>query len=288
MNKIYEIEDTDELYPEKLLKISKYPQKLYVMGNVKLLNNKCVAMVGSRDNTSYGEYYASKFSNALSKAGITVVSGLAIGIDRICHENSMYEKGKTIAVLGSGFNNIYPEENIKLLKEILKNKGAVVSEYPPETGINLSKFPIRNRIIAGLSECTIVVEAKARSGSSVTARHAFEQGKKVFCVPGRIGDKTGKGTNKLINKGAILLTDVNDVLAEFNIENFSKDNNKIVKIGKEYKEIYKLLQKSPMNVNEIARKLNINIAEVNMKLTMMEMEGYIEVMPGNIIKIKEY
>jgi DNA processing protein len=288
MNKIYEIEDTDELYPEKLLKISKHPQKLYVMGNVKLLNNKCVAMVGSRDNTSYGEYYASKFSNALSKAGITVVSGLAIGIDRICHENSMYEKGKTIAVLGSGFNNIYPEENIKLLKEILKNKGAVVSEYPPETEINLSKFPIRNRIIAGLAECTIVVEAKARSGSSVTARHAFEQGKKVFCIPGRIGDKTGKGTNKLINKGAILLTDVNDVLAEFNIENFSKDNNKIVKIGKEYKEIYKLLQKYPMNVNEIARKLNINIAEVNMKLTMMEMEGYIEAMPGNIIKIKEY
>jgi DNA processing protein len=200
----------------------------------------------------------------------------------------MREKGKTIAVLGSGFNNIYPKENMELLQEILKNNGAIVSEYTPDTEVNLSNFPIRNRIIAGLSECTIVVEAKARSGSSVTARHTFEQGKKVFCVPGRIGDKTGKGTNELIKKGAHLLTDVNEILTEFNIENFVDDNNETVKIGKEYKAIYKLLQKSPMNINEIARQLNINIAEVNIKLTIMEMEGYIETLPGNVIKIKEY
>lgn len=212
MNKIYEIDEIDKSYPQNLLKIRKHPKKLYIIGNLEILNNKSVAMVGSRDNTDYGEYYARNFSKTLSKAGITVVSGLAIGIDGICHENAMKEKGKTIAVIGSGFNNMYPPENIELAKQIIENGGAIISEYPPETEVNLSNFPIRNRIIAGLAECTIVVEAKFRSGSSITARHSFKQGKEVFCIPGRIGDKTGKGTNNLIKKGAKLLTDVNQIL----------------------------------------------------------------------------
>lgn len=212
MNKIYEIDEADKRYPQKLLEIKKHPPKLYVMGNVKLLNNKCVAIVGSRDNTIYGEYYASYFSKELAKKSITIVSGLAIGIDTICHRNAMLELGKTIAVIGSGLNNIYPVENIELAKAIIKNGGAIVSEYPPDTLANLSNFPIRNRIIAGLSECVIVVEAKFRSGSSITARHAFLQKKEVFCVPGRIGDKTGVGTNNLIKKGANLLTSVNQIL----------------------------------------------------------------------------
>lgn len=247
----------------------------------------------------------------------------------------MLEEGGTIAVIGSGFNHIYPEENINLVKEIIKNGGAIISEYPPNTEVNLSNFPVRNRIIAGISECTIVVEAKFRSGSLVTARHCSMQGKKVYCVPGRIGDKTGKGTNNLIKKGANILTDINEILIELgekiqlkekgkslqyknNIElkvNSEKyksiksdaesklirntkveyqilpDNNRKkekLKIKKEYSQIYKLISKTPMNINEIARILSINIAEVNMKLTMMEIEGLVEVLPGNIIKRKEY
>lgn len=247
----------------------------------------------------------------------------------------MHEKGKTIAVLGAGFNHIYPEENVNLVKEIIKNGGAIISEHPPNTEVNLSNFPIRNRIIAGIASSTIVIEAKARSGSSVTARHSSLQGKKVYCVPGRIGDKTGRGTNNLIKKGAYILTDVNEILSELGEENtrvnseklimnseeyksFGFDvgarsvrntqkeyrispeenkkkiqcekegeNNKNKKIKKGYIEIYNLLKKSPTNINEIARALNINIAEVNMKLTMMEIDGFIEVLPGNIIKIKE-
>lgn len=247
----------------------------------------------------------------------------------------MCENGKTIVVLGSGFNHIYPEENISLVKEIIKNGGAIISEYPPNTEVNLSNFPIRNRIIAGLSKCTIVVEAKFRSGSSVTARHSILQGKRVYCIPGRIGDKTSKGTNNLIKKGAYILTNVNEILNELGEERIEENEHEIeefkqqegkklkmkseecksfefdvepssvrnttkknrnspnknireqVKIQKEYRHIYKLLSKAPMNVDEIARTLNINIAEVNMKLTMMEIEGLVEMLPGNIIKIKE-
>lgn len=223
----------------------------------------------------------------------------------------MKEKGRTIAVLGSGFNHIYPEENINLVKEIINNGGAIISEYPPNTEANLANFPIRNRIIAGLAECTIVIEAKYRSGSSVTARHSAMQGKKVYCVPGRIEDKTGRGTNNLIKKGACILTDINEILSELGEEKI-QENEKIkmqvreenkkqiqceeerkntkkkkIKVQKEYREIYKLISKTPMNIDEIARTLSINIAEVNMKLTMMEIEGLVETLPGNIIKTKE-
>lgn len=282
----------------------------------------------------------------------------------------MHEKGKTIAVLGAGFNHIYPEENVNLVKEIIKYGGAIISEHPPNTEVNLSNFPIRNRIIAGIASSTIVVEAKARSGSSVTARHSSLQGKKVYCVPGRIGDKTGRGTNNLIKKGAHILTDINEILSDLgeqiqenekvktqvigknkekqnqlkenkkidvgaisnrplfeentkvNSEKYKsfgfdvgaksvrnttkeyrispkenkeqiqceeeKENNKKkkMKVKKEYIEIYNLLKKSPTNINEIARTLNINIAELNMKLTMMEIDGLIETLPGNIIKSK--
>ena len=244
----------------------------------------------------------------------------------------MYEKGKTIAVLGSGFNHIYPEENVDLVKEIIKSGGAIISEHHPNTEVNLSNFPIRNRIIAGIASSTVVVEAKARSGSSVTARHCSIQGKKVYCVPGRIGDKTGRRTNNLIKKGAHILTDVNEILSDLGekiqikegirtrkikhksnvrdkeVRNTTKqyrnspkenkeqtqcekerENNKKKnkKVKKEYMEIYNLLKKSPTNINEIARTLNITIAELNMELTMMEIDGVIEMLPGNIIKIKE-
>lgn len=323
--KIYEIEETDNLYPKQLLKIKKHPPKLYVTGNPEILNNKCIAIVGTRDSTEYGKYYAKEFAKEISRLGITVVSGLAIGIDSVCHQSSMSELGKTIAVIGSGLNNIYPEENIELAKQIIENGGAIISEYPPDVEADVSKFPIRNRIIAGLSKGVLVIEAKFRSGSSNTATHAFMQDKKVFCIPGRLGEKTGVGTNNLIKKGAYLVTNVNEILKELQEdlystnkierfkENFTKYidcktknfNDKRVKetkvnckqeasvkekrenIDAKYQPIYNLLEKKPMDKNEISRILDINISDLNTKLTMMEIEGYIESMPGNYIKIKE-
>ena len=287
MYKIYEINENDKYYPKNLLKVKTHPKKLYVIGNKKILNNKSVAIVGSRDNSSYGEYYAKKFSKEISSEGITIISGLAIGIDTIAHENSFNQIGKTIAVIGSGLNNIYPKINENLVGKIIENGGAVISEFEPDVEANLSKFPKRNRIIAGMSECVIVVEAKFRSGSSITATQALKNDKKVFCIPGRIGDKRGVGTNNLIKKGANLLTDVNQILNLFEIEKTVPNETKI-KISKQYKDIYKLVEKYELNINEISHKLNINIAELNMKLTMMELENLIEINPGGLIKLKKY
>ena len=288
MRKIYEIYEDDKYYPKNLIKVKNHPQKLYVMGNRKLLNNDCVAIVGSRDNTVYGEFYASNFAKDLSSAGITIISGLAVGIDSIAHKNSMCEEGKTIAVLGCGFYHIYPKENTKLVDKILKNKGVVISEYPPETTANLSKFPMRNRIIAGIADCTIVIEAKFRSGSGITARQTLFQKKPVFCVPGRLGDKTGKGTNNLIKSGANILTDINDVLKLFNKDKIESPEMSNLRIKNKYRAIYNLIKKTQMSQDEISRTLNMEIYEVNTLLMEMELEGLVEVCSGNIVKIKEW
>lgn len=296
-----------------MLEIKKAPEKLYAMGNIELLQNKAIAIVGTRTNTEYGEECTKKFASKLAKIGLTIVSGLAEGIDSIAHKSAMKKEGRTIAVLGSGFNNIFPKENKKLFNEILENDGCVISEYPQNEEKKSSNFPTRNRIIAGLSKGVLVVEAKSRSGSSITARYGFEQAKPVFCIPNKIGVKTGVGTNNLIKIGAHLVTNVNEILLEIGeeaiegmedeiIENqtiedktieeikeeqVEKNSEKQIIVKKEYREIYKTLEKGTIEVNELARNLKQNIIEINQKLTMMEIEGLIETLPGNRIKRKE-
>lgn len=297
--KIYEIDETDKNYPKSLLEIKNNPKKIYVMGNLELLQNKAFAIVGTRENTDYGEKYAKKFAEQIAKTGITIVSGLANGIDSIAHKNAMKHKGKTIAVIGSGFHSIYPKENEELFKQILENDGCIISEYAPETEVDLSNFPTRNRIIAGLSKGVLVVEAKFRSGSSITARYGFEQKKPVFCIPNRIGEKTGVGTNNLIKIGAKLVTSVNEILIEIGEHTIEQKDEveerknkeivskKVVTIEKNDQSIYKVLETGPIEVNELAKKLKQNIMFVNQRLTMMEIEGIIETLPGNLIKRKE-
>ena len=289
INKIYEINEKDKLYPEKLLQIKDRPNKIYAVGNIKLLNNKAIAIVGSRISTPYGEYYAAKFAQKISEKGITIISGLAKGIDTIAHQNSKQERGKTIAVLGCGFNHIYPKENEELFNEIIENGGCVISQYSPDTDINLKEVPFRNRIISALSEGVLIVEARYRSGSGVTAKYAFEQNKKVFCLPNQIGVTTGVGTNNLIKEGAILVTNPNEILTQIgeNVEKNAEENEKIeLKIPNEYKEIYEKLEEGKIETNELARSLNQTIVQINQKLTLMELEGLIEMLPGNIVKIK--
>lgn len=290
INKIYEINEEDKLYPKKLLEIKDRPNKIYAVGNIELLNNKSVAIVGSRISTDYGEHYAAEFAKEISKKGITIVSGLAKGIDTIAHENSKQELGKTIAVLGCGFNHIYPTENEQLFNEILQNGGCVISQYAPNVDINTKEIPFRNRIISALSEGVLVVEARYRSGSNVTAKYAFEQNKKVFCLPNQIGVTTGVGTNNLIKEGAILVTTPSEILTQIgeNVEKEAEENEKAeLKIPNEYKEIYEKLEEGKIEINELARSLNQTIVQINQKLTLMELEGLIEILPGNIIKIKD-
>lgn len=207
---------------------------------------------------------------------------MAIGIDAAAHKGSLKEPGRTIAVLGAGFNNIYPEENLDLFKKILENDGCIISEYSPDTKVDLSKFPHRNRIISGLSMGVLVVEAKHRSGSTVTAKYAKEQEKPVFCIPSSLGLKTGVGTNRLIQEGAKLVIDANDILKEFNIITEEKEDIiQELNVEEEFKNIYEAISYMPTNINLIAKKCSMNIAQINQKLLIMEIKGYIKSLPAN-------
>ena len=212
---ILKITQKDDIYPDSLRKIKDPPKKLYLEGNIDLLNVNIISIIGSRSCTENGIKLATKFAKGLSKQGIVIASGMAIGIDSAAHRGTLKAKGKTIAVLGSGFNNIFPKENINLYNEIIKNNGLVITEYEPNIEPSSNRFLERNRIVSGLSIGILVVEAAHRSGTSVTARLATEQEKKVFVLPHEIGDIHGVGTNRLIRNGAILVTSPRDIIEEF-------------------------------------------------------------------------
>lgn len=265
-------------YPKRLLQIQNPPEKLYVEGNERLLNQDAIAIVGTRNYTKYGEKCASKFARELSKKGICIVSGLARGIDSIAHINSMDEEGKTIAVLGSGFDHIYPKENRYLYQKIIENGGCIVSEYPPETPIEKAKFPKRNRIVSGLAMGVLVIEARYRSGTSITAKHAISQHKEVFCVPHPLDIPTGYIPNLLIQQGAQIVTSGSDILQYYN----EGEEYQTQEVQQEYQEIYNLIGQLPISSNNIARMLNIEIAKVTEALFMLELDGFIKQLPGNV------
>ena len=197
-------------YPEKLNKIYAPPTKLYVLGNENILNKPSVAIIGCRNASSYGKRVAFKFAYDLAKKGIVVISGLARGIDICSHLGAVKANGKTIAVLGSGFNHIYK----RYCREILKTGGAIITEYEPKIKPIPTNFPCRNRIISGLSNGVLVVEAKEKSGTLITVDYALEQGKDVFIIPGNITSNNSYGTNELIKQGAKLVTNIQDILEE--------------------------------------------------------------------------
>ena len=281
MKKIELIKNSDKEFPQELLSIKDPPKELYIIGNKKLLNKKSIAIVGTRNCTKYGAECAKKIAKNISKKEICIISGMALGIDTFAHSEAIKQNGNTIAVLGGGFDYIYPEENIELFNKIIENNGLVISEYPQKTKAILSKFPYRNRIISGLSMGVLVVEATlGRSGSLVTARYAKEQNKKIFSIPGNINLKTSKGTNWLIKEGAKLVTCAEDILTEFNIKTESIEATEI-QIEPEYIELYNQITYMPVNINIITKKCKTNISKISQQLLMMELKGYIKSMPGN-------
>lgn len=289
MKKIKIIKKEDNLYPKKLLKIKDPPEQLYVLGDENLLNKKSIAIIGSRDCTLYGYEQAKKFAKELAKENICVVSGMAIGIDSAAHIGAKVEIGKTIAVLGSGFNNIFPEENIELFNEILEQGGCIITEYAPDIEPSYNNFPSRNRIVSGLSEGVLVVEARYRSGTSITARFAKKQGKKIFCIPSNLDTTTGVGTGKLIQEGAKLVLSSNDVLLELGVTEEKEEiiEEPTIEVNEEYKEIYNVLSKIPINVNEICKRTNKSIVEVNTTLTMLELDGIVKQVGANeFVKVR--
>ena len=205
---------TEKEYPEKLKYIENRPAFLYVRGKLKNLYDNCVAIVGSREASSYGKYVTRKISKEIADRKINVVSGLALGIDKYAHLGALDSKiGKTIAVLGTGVsdNEIYPYENKKVFERILENDGTIISEFKLGTKPEKYNFPLRNRIISGLSKKIIVVEARQKSGSLITAEYAINQGKDVYAVPGNITSNNSYGTNKLIEEGAFIFKNVDDL-----------------------------------------------------------------------------
>lgn len=272
----------DEKFPKMLKNIKNPPKNIWVEGNVDLLNTISIAVIGSRKCSEYGERLCKKFTKDLIEYDLTIVSGLAIGIDKIAHDTALRYGGKTIAVLPSGLKNIYPLENLSLYKKIISSGGAVISEYMPDVRPDNKKFLERNRIVSGLGIGTLVVEAAYRSGTSVTAKITKENGKKVFCIPGSLDNNKSLGTNIMIKNGANLVTNVNDIIC--NYKNLKK--TKIIKtcnVDDKFKNIYELIIEKPMDINLIAKLTNQNISDVMAKITILEIEGKIKKVGGNKI-----
>lgn len=287
-----------EEYPRKLLEIGEYPEQLYCMGNTDLLNHeKIIAIVGSRNCSEYGRKYARMFATELSQNNICIISGLALGIDTAAHFGAMSKMGRTIAVLGGGLDDVYPKENQWLFNQILQEKGCVITEHKDEETTQKANFPKRNRIISGIADAVLVVEASKRSGSRITARYAKMQGKKVFCIPNSLDSENIAGIKELMRDGAKIVTSPNQLMSEVYpkeatktkekktkiLEENNKNSNPIPDMPREYKEIYNILE-DYMPREEIAIKLGKSIEEINTTLTMMEIDGYIEQTAGNNFK----
>lgn len=210
----------DPEYPKLLKETFNPPTNMYVRGNYKILNKPGIAIVGTRKNTAYGERATDNIAGELAKSGFVIISGLALGIDTIAHKSALKNNGVTIAVLGSSIDgqSIYPKENLKLAEEIIASGGAVISEYPSPTPPTKYTFPQRNRIVSGLSEATLVIEAPERSGALITARYALEQNREVFAVPGDIFSENSIGTNNLIKQGAKPITSAKEIISSLGIQ----------------------------------------------------------------------
>lgn len=278
-------------YPGHLRKIKIPPKQLYLQGNVQLLNKPTIAIIGSRNCTENGKKLARRFAKELSMQGLVIASGMAIGIDTQAHKGALEVGGETIAVLGNGLNNIYPEENKYLYEQIKKQKGLVISEYEPNEKASSNKFLERNRIVSGISIGVLIIEAAYRSGTSVTARIATEQCKKVFVLPHEIEDKHGIGTNKLIRKGAILVTSTEQIINEFlflkykkieKTSNYIKENIENIKT----REIYAKIEKGKSTLNEIAKTTKISMNEITNSIFWLEINEYIKKTPTGYKCIK--
>lgn len=294
-------EDLD--YPKLLANIKNAPKELYINGSLECTNMPCVTVVGSRNMSEYGKKMTKKIVKQLTLAGICIVSGLAIGIDSVAHETCLENGGKTIAVLGSGLNKIFPTQNIGLSKKIIENGGCLISEHEPDEEAKKIYFPARNRIVSGLSLGTLVIEAAYRSGTSITANFAIEQGRKVFCLPNSIGNKNSKGTINLIKKGAIMVTEGEEILYELGIIDKVEDyedllikekinqisiieNEQLKDLDEITKRIYNYIKDNGIsNLEVMCNDLKINIQELNMHLTILELKGLIVNNSGNNFSI---
>ncbi len=279
------LEDPD--YPDSLRAIEKPPPVLYVKGDFKESDQLGVAMVGTRKNTNYGKTIAEKLARQLVREGLTVVSGMANGIDSVSHKSALAADGRTVAVMGTGFGHTYPKNNANLMRRIVKS-GAVISEFPFDQGPERWTFPKRNRIISGLTRGTIVVEAPEGSGALITAHDALSQGREVFAVPGDVRRATMKGTHGLIKDGAKLVEDAYDVVEEFKdlqpslpFEEAADERPVEEELNDLQQAVYSELDYEPVHFNDIVAETNFSPARVSHIMFQLEMEDLVERLEGN-------
>ena len=299
-NSIRKIKINDIEYPTQLQKIKNPPKQLYARGNIENLKQIGMAVIGSRDCSNYGRKVCKVFTNNLVGYDFNIISGLAIGIDTCAHKSCLEVKGKTIAVLPSGFNKVFPKENEELLEEIIQKGGTVITEYPLDFEKTQESCRQRNRIMSGLAIGTLVIEAEKRSGTSITVGFTNEQGKNAYAIPSSIYNSKGIGTNIMIKEGkAKMVTEVEDIIKDFPELNLKKREDfefkdvktpaktkekskkkktkkEPIKVDEEYLEIYNLLKIEPKDINQISRILKKPISEITYKAMLLEIEGVIK------------
>ncbi|PWU06344.1 MAG: DNA-protecting protein DprA [Verrucomicrobia bacterium] len=269
-------------YPPLLRHITAPPPVLYVWGNLR--HQPAIAVVGTRNSTSYGIECAKKLSFQLAYSGVTIVSGLARGIDSFAHQGALAAQGQTIAVLGSGFCKLYPPEN-QTLAERIASSGAVISELPMLAAANRQTFPARNRIISGLSLGVLVVEAGAKSGALLTAYAAVDQGRSVYAIPGRMDRSTSAGSNALLKQGAKLVTCAQDILDDFSLlfrepPALARPSDPPADLSPEQKKIFSLLGGEPLHLDAVAAQAKLPVALVSSTLLSLELAGWVRQLAG--------
>ncbi|HUC94649.1 MAG TPA: DNA-processing protein DprA [Candidatus Saccharimonadales bacterium] len=274
--KVTTIFDAD--FPKNLQDLDGTPMILYYKGVLDSLKTNSVAIVGTRRMTSYGREVTERFSSGLGNLGVTIISGLARGVDTVAHKACLSVNGKTVAVLGNGLDTVYPPENANLADEIIKKGGAIISEYPlgyPALPVN---FAIRNRIVSGLSDAVIVIEGAEKSGTLLTAGHAAEQGKTVFAVPGQITSPLSAAPLYLLKNGAKIASSVKDILDELDFQ-IKVDKEKIQEIIPDTPEeanLLEILENEPLHLDELVRISGRKTSEISARLTIMEMKGMVK------------
>ena len=288
----------DAAYPKPLKLIHDPPPVLYVRGELSEADAVALAVVGSRRCTHYGLEQAERFGGLLGRAGFTVVSGGARGIDSAAHRGALAAGGRTIAVMGCGLTNIYPRENIKLFEQIVADRrGAVISELPMQVEVQARNFPKRNRIISGLSLGVLVVEAARRSGSLITARLAAEQGKDVFAVPGRVDSPFSRGTNALIADGATMAADLEDILDALDRVGEALKSAGAVEAAKpappqpeltdEEARLMGCLAEAELSLDELVRRSGLPAPNVTAAMTMLAIKGLVKQLPGSVFAARK-
>ncbi|HHV08111.1 MAG TPA: DNA-protecting protein DprA [Firmicutes bacterium] len=275
----------DDHYPTNLKTIFDPPPVLYYRGDLRATDELAVGIVGARRATPYGREIAMKFARDLACSGITVVSGLARGVDSAAHRGALAGKGRTLAVLGCGLNVTYPPENARLYDQVAA-QGAVITEFPLDTAPEARNFPRRNRIISGLSRAVVVVEAAVSSGSLITADFALEQGREVFAVPGPLTSRMSQGTNNLIRQGARLVRKVEDIIEELGItvESTVANGPVLPELTAKEKTVYACFPEGTgsVHIDELVRHSRLTAQDVTAILMMLELKGLVRQLPGKM------